>query len=252
MKRKSTITALDEVALTSRRQATQPFLPRRSLDPSLCAAKVVFRKLKDMKMLSDFSADYSKPSDDELLLLASDRASLTTEAAIALDAELHRRNLTASDQLKYQQFVKGNEQREARRRRRKILGARRDRGSWVNLLGGLLAIVLISSVYRALPSRFHMKPDWQEAALLMMFTSVSIAAVFGTSVWRKMGFWVSLVLSSSIHVVVVHGWVQRAGSLSRGQGKLAILLGIVLFFAIYGLGWVLRRNFYGEEAHDQT
>ena len=203
-------------------------------------------------MLSDFSADYSKPSDDELLLLASDRASLTAEAAIALDAELHRRNLTAFDQLKYQQFVGRNVQREAQRRRRKIFGTRRDRGSWVNLVEGLLIISLISFVYIALPSRFHMKPDWEEAALLMMFTSVSITVGFGTSLWRKMVFWVSLILSSSIHVVAVHRWVPRAGNLSRGQGKLAILLGIVLFCAIYGLGWVLRRNFYGEEAHDHT
>ncbi len=215
------------------------------------AYKVVFRKLAGTKMHSDFSADYSKPSDDELLLLASDRASLTTEAAIALDAELQRRNLTASDQIKYQQFVKRNEQREAQRRRRKILGTRKNRGSWVSLFVALLIMVLISFAYRALPSRFHMKPDWQEAALLMMFTSVSIAVVFGTSVWRKMVFWVSLVLSSSIHVVVVHGWMQRAGNLSRSQEKLALLLGVLLFFAIYGLGWVLRRNFYGEEAHDQ-
>jgi hypothetical protein len=31
-------------------------------------------------MLNDFSTEYSERSDDELLLLASDRASLTTEA----------------------------------------------------------------------------------------------------------------------------------------------------------------------------
>ncbi len=47
-------------------------------------------------MLNDFSTEYSERSDDELLLLASDRASLTTEAAAALDAELRRRNLTES------------------------------------------------------------------------------------------------------------------------------------------------------------
>jgi len=67
----------------------------------------------------NFSAEYSERSDDEILLLASDRDSLTGEAATALDAELRRRNLTQSDQVKYQQFVKRNEQREARRRRRR-------------------------------------------------------------------------------------------------------------------------------------
>ena len=68
-----------------------------------------------------FSDEYSERSDDEILRLASDRDSLAEEAATALDAELRRRNLTRADQVKYQQFVqfvKRNEQREARRRRR--------------------------------------------------------------------------------------------------------------------------------------
>lgn len=73
-------------------------------------------------MLNKFSIEYSERSDDELLELASDRVSLTTEAAAALDAELRRRNLTESDQAKHQHFVKRNEQRDATRRRRKIFG----------------------------------------------------------------------------------------------------------------------------------
>jgi hypothetical protein len=198
-------------------------------------------------MLSNFSTDYSERSDDELLLLASDRASLTTEAAVTLDAELRRRNLTESDQVKYQQFVKRNEQRDAKKRRRKIFGTRMDRYSWVELFWILLTVALISFTYLALPSRYHMKPDWQEAAVPVMLASVFIA-VGGRSWRRKIGFWMSLVLSSSIHIVVVHAWVQRVGNLSRGEGKLASLLGFVLFFAVYGFVWLLRRNFHGEEA----
>lgn len=68
----------------------------------------------------NFSAEYSERSDDELLLLASERDSLTGEAATALDAELRRRNLTRSDQVEYQQFVKDNEKREARMQRRRL------------------------------------------------------------------------------------------------------------------------------------
>ena len=139
-------------------------------------------------MVNDFSTEYSERSDDELLLLASDRASLTTEAAAALDAELIRRNLSESDQVKHQQFVKRNEQREAKKRRRKIFGTRRDRGAWLDLLWTILAMALISfRTYLALPSRYHMKPDWQEAAVHMMFVSIFIAVV-GRSWWRKIGF----------------------------------------------------------------
>jgi len=202
-------------------------------------------------MLDNFSTQYSERSDDELLLLASDRASLTSEAAAALDAELRRRNLTESDQVTHQQFVKRNEQREARRRRRKIFGKRSDRSKWVDVFWTLLAIALVSFTYFALPSRYHMRPDWQEAAVHVMFASVFIAVV-GSSWWRKIGFWMSLLLSSAIHIFVVHAWIQRIGNLSRWQGKLAILLGLVLFFAVYGLVWLLRRNFYGTESNDYT
>ena len=203
-------------------------------------------------MPSDFSADYSKRSDDELLLLASGRASLTTEAAVALDAELRRRNLTESDQHKYQRFVEHNEKREARRRRnKKIFGSWTDRGSWVDMFWSLLVISLISFTYLSLPSRYHMRSDWQEAAVHMMFASVFIA-VCGTSWWRKADFWISLLLSSATHVLVVHAWVQRIGSLSRGSGKLAVLLGFVLFFGVYGLVRVLRRNLYGEDARSRS
>jgi hypothetical protein len=202
-------------------------------------------------MPNHFSTEYSERGDDELLLLASDRSALTTEAAAALDTELRRRNLTESDQAKYQQFVKRNEQREANRQRRKILGTRRDLRSWLDMLWALIAIALISFAYLALPSRYHMTPDWQEAAFHVMFASVFIAV--SSKVWRrKIGFWMSLVISSAVHLVVVNAWLQRVGKFSHGQGRLAILLGFVLFFAVYGIVWMLRRNFYGEELRHNT
>jgi len=202
-------------------------------------------------MLNDFFTEYSERSDDELLLLACDRASLTTEAATALDAELCRRHLTKSDQVRHQQFVKRNEQRETTKRRRRIFGSRRDRGAWLDLFWAILGMALISFTYLALPSRYHMKPDRQEAAVHVMFASVFIAVV-GRSCWRQIGFWMSLILSSAIHLFVVHAWIQRVGNLSRVQGKLAILLGFVLFFAVYGFVFLLRQNFYGSEASGHT
>jgi len=96
-----------------------------------------------------------------------------------------------------------------------------------------------------------MKPVWQEAAVHAMFASVAIA-VFGRPWWREIGFWISLVLSSGVHVVIVHSWVQRVGRLSRGQGKLAVLLGFGLFIAVYGLFILLQWNLYPEEAHDHS
>ena len=201
-------------------------------------------------MPGDFSAEYSERADDELLRLASERDSLTLEAAAALDAELRRRNLSERDQARYQRFLKRSERRDAIRQKVKIWGTWRDRSSWVDVFWAVIVMVVISSIYLALPSRYQMKPDWQEAAVHMMFASVFIAVV-GREWWQKLGFWISLVISSAIHLVVVHAWLRHAGRFSRGNGKLAILLGFVLFFAVYGMVWVLRRNFYGEKpAHN--
>lgn len=67
---------------------------------------VISRKITKATMPIDLTTEYSQRSDDELLQLATQRHSLTTEAVAALDAELHRRNLTDSDRVEHQRFVK--------------------------------------------------------------------------------------------------------------------------------------------------
>jgi len=193
-------------------------------------------------MLTDFSTVYSQRGDDELLHLATQRHSLTTEAAAALDAELRRRNLTESDQVEHQKFVKRQERREFRGRRRKIFGKRQF--SWLELLSAFVAMAVIAFAYLALPKRYHLKPDWEEAAVYVMIAYV-VVTVGWRSLWRDIAFWIALILSSAIQLAVVHTWVQRAGELSRGAGKLATLLGFVFFIAIYGCIRLIRRNFYG-------
>jgi hypothetical protein len=202
-------------------------------------------------MLKDFPAAYSKRSDDELLHLASTRSSLTPEASTALDAELCRRNLTESDRVEYQRFVKRQEQREARRHRRKKFGPLKYQLSWLDLLWAFAAVALISFTYIALPSRYHMKPEWQDAAFIVMMTSVFIAIASRSLFWRNFAFWMSLAISSIIHLAVVHAWTRRVPDLSRGQGKLATLLGFVLFVAVYGFVRLLQRNFHDKEACDR-
>jgi hypothetical protein len=201
-------------------------------------------------MLDDFSTEYSKQSDDELLQLASERHSLTTEAASALDAELGRRNLTESDRVEHQRFVKRQEQREAKKHRRKPFGPFKYQLSWRDILWAFAAIALILFSYLALPSRYHMKPDWQDAAFIVMMTSVLIAIASRSIFWRNFAFWMSLVMSSAIHLVLVHSWTRRLGNLSRSQGRGAALLGFVLFLAIYGFVRLLQRMFHRDG--DQT
>jgi hypothetical protein len=194
-------------------------------------------------MLADFSTEYSQRSDDELLHLATQRHSLTTEAVIALDVELRRRNLTESDRVEHRKFEKRQEQREFRSRRRKILGKRQF--SWLELLWTFGAMAVIAGAYIALPKQYHLRTEWEEAAVCAVIAFVTIT-VGWRSLWRDIAFWMALILTSAIQLAVVHAWAQRAGELSRGAGKLATLLGFVLFIAIYGGVRLLRRNFYGD------
>ena len=194
-------------------------------------------------MLTDFSIEYSQRSDDELLHLATQRHSLTAEAAAALDAELRRRNLTESDRVEHQKFEKRQERREFTNRRRKVLGKRQF--SWLELLSAFAVMAVIACAYFALPKRYHLKPDWEETAVCVTIASVTVI-VGWRSLWRDIAFWMALILSSATQLVVVHAWVQRAGKLSRGAGKLATVFGFLLFFVIYGCIKLLRRNFYGE------
>jgi len=198
-------------------------------------------------MLDNLSTEYSERSDDELLHLASERHSLTAEARTALDAELSRRNLTESDRIDHQRFVKRQEHREAKKHRRKPFGPFKYQLSWRDILWAFAAIALISFSYLALPSRYHMKSDWQDAVFIVMMTSVLIAIASRSVFWRNFAFWMSLVISSAIHLVVVHSWTQRLGDLSRSQGRGAALLGFVLFLAVYGFVRLLQRMLNNKE-----
>jgi len=199
-------------------------------------------------MVNDFITEYSERSDDELLHLASQRHSLTAEAAAALDAELHRRNLTESDRVEHQRFVKRQEQREARKHRRKTFGPFKYQMSWPDILGASGAMALIVCAYIALPSRLHfIKRDWQDTAFIVMMTSVIIAVACRKALWGNFAFWISLGISSAIHLFVTHTLAQRVGRLSRGAGKGAAVLGFLLFLGIYGLVRLLQRTFNNEE-----
>jgi hypothetical protein len=198
-------------------------------------------------MSSDFYTEYAEQSDDELLHLASDRASLTDEAAVALDAELGRRNLTKSDLTDHKRFINRLERREFKSRRRKVFG--KAQLSWRESLSALVAIGAIMAVYFALPKQYHLKPDWEEPAVDVMIASVVIL-VGWRNLWREIVFWAALILSSTIQLTVVHVWVERPGELSRGGGKMAALLGFLLFFAIYGFVRLIRRNLYGGKSSE--
>jgi len=200
-------------------------------------------------MLTDFATEYSRRSDGELLHLASARHSLVPEAAAALDLELRRRNLTDSDRIEHQKFAKRQERREGRRetnlrRRWEGLGLK-----WKLKLREKLEMLAVMAVilvaYFALLSRYHLNPDWQEAALIVMLTAVGL--VFIVRSWRNIVFWISLGVSSAIHLIVVHAWTRQTADHGHARAKIAFFLGFVLFLVVYWAVRLLRRVFHGGE-----
>ena len=95
-----------------------------------------------------------------------------------------------------------------------------------------------------------MKSDWQDAAFIVMMTSVLIAIASRSVFWRNYAFWMSLVMSSAIQLIIVHSWMHRLGDLSRVQGRGAFFVGLLLFIAVYGIVRLLQRLFQSQE--DQT
>lgn len=204
-------------------------------------------------MITEVQQQYANLSDDELLRLASQRSSLTDEAKVALDAEMRGRNLTAADIKTHTRFVKKSELHETRRRSRKLFGTRVPQKSGVEILVGLfwmaVAISLILYGYFALPARYRFPDDWQEPARCAMFNSVLLAVWFFRDWGRRFGFWVSLLISSTVQALIVHAWIVHVGAdmlwRHRNYGRAASLLGLILFFVVYGGGTLLRRKFFG-------
>jgi len=163
-------------------------------------------------MPDDLFAGYSERSDDELLHFATQRHYLTTEARDALDAELRRRNLTESDRIEHQKFARRQERRENRTTRRWKIPGHKNQLSWRDILEAFGTMAVISFAYVVLPRRYHLNPDWEVAALMVMITSVVIA--FMAISWRKIAFWISLGISSTIQLLVVHVWTRRTAHLA--------------------------------------
>lgn len=202
-------------------------------------------------MPTDFSIEYSQRSDDELLHLASERHSLTMEAAASLDAELRRRNLTDSDRAEYQKFVKRQERREWKRRRRWKIPGLKERLTWRDILECFAAMALMSVAYLALPSRYRfIKPDWQEAAVIVMITSIVVT--FMSNLQRKIAFWMSLGISSALHLVVVHALTRQTPTLNRGEARGATAIGLVLFLVVYGIVRLLQRIVSSKQTPDHA
>jgi hypothetical protein len=90
-----------------------------------------------------------------------------------------------------------------------------------------------------------LNPDWQEAAVIVMLTSIGLAFIVRS--WRNIVFWISLGVSAAIHLVVVHAWTRQTPDLGHNEAKIGFFLGFALFLVVYGAARLLRRLFHGGE-----
>jgi hypothetical protein len=77
---------------------------------------------------------------------------------------------------------------DARKHRRKPIVPFKYQLSWRDILWAFAAIALISFTYVALLHRHHMKPEWQDAAFIVMITSVLIAFATRRVFWGNSAF----------------------------------------------------------------
>ena len=208
-------------------------------------------------MLIDLQQEYARLSNDELLHLAHARSTLTDEAKIVLDAEMRSRNLSIDDIKNHVRFVKKSEWRETRRRRSlKLFGTRITEKSGSEILvafswiAATISVILLA--YFALPAHYRLPADWQEAAGYTVFSTVFLAAWFFSYWGRRLGFWISLLISSTAHALILHAWIVHVGTdmiwRRRADAKGAVFLGLILFFIVYGCGTLLRRKLYRERS----
>jgi hypothetical protein len=191
----------------------------------------------------NFQEDYARLNDDELLMIAASRADLVQEATLAMDSEMAKRGLSYQEARAKKREVARLEFKELRRRRpspwvRKYFVARMN--GWMSLLLALGAPTLVIS----LESSHTIPEDW---ALPILFACMGVViAISVVQPWlrKTVSFWLSLVISCAVQLLVGH-WISmhpvphlRRGL--EGAGILAIPLGYAVGAVLFVLLQKLR------------
>jgi hypothetical protein len=179
----------------------------------------------------NFQENYAGMSDDELLMTAASRADLVPEAAHVLDSEMAQRRLSYQEAHAKKRDVARLEIQEARRHRSSRKGSKyfvAKANGWMLLLIALGSPLLVIGLMF-----FHLVPEvWFFPILsVCMGALIAIAAV---QPWlrQKSSFWISLVVSCAVQLLVgywlsLHLAPQTRGEL-KGVGVLTIVPGYVV------------------------
>lgn len=183
----------------------------------------------------NFQQHYAGLTDEELLTIAADRTDLVQDAAVAIDSELARRGLSYQDACSKKREVARLEYKETRRYRRqrkssKYFVARMN--GWMVLIGIVVIPLLDISLMV-----YHVVPEEWDFPIITLCMG-AFFAVLMVQPWlrRTVSFWLSLVISCAVQVLVAH-WINVRHALnSRGELKGA---GFLAMLAGYSTGAVL-------------
>jgi len=179
----------------------------------------------------NFQENYAGMSDDELLMTAASRADLVPEAARELDSEMAHRRLSYQEAHAKKREVARLEIKEARKHGSSKKGSKYFVGKangWM-----LLLVALGSPLLFIVLMVFHLVPEeWLFPILSVCMGALLAIAAVQPRLRQTSSFWISLVVSCAVQLLVGH-WLSvhlapRTRSELKGAGVLTIVPGYVV------------------------
>jgi hypothetical protein len=178
-----------------------------------------------------FQENYAGLNDDELLMIAASRADLVQEAALALDSEMARRGLSYQEARAKKREAVRLEIKEARRHRRSPKGSK----YFVAKVNGWMLLLLVLGVPLVVLSLmfFHLVPEEWDFPILAVCMGVLIAvSVVQPWLRQTVSFWISLVASCTMQLLVCYWISVHLAPQTRGELKGAAVLSIIPGYAV--------------------
>jgi hypothetical protein len=189
----------------------------------------------------NFQENYAGLNNDELLMIAASRADLVHEAALALDSEMARRGLSYLEARAKKREAARLEIKEARKHRPSRKGSK----YFVAKLNGWMLLVLALGVPLLVISLmpFHLVPEEWDFPILAVCMG-AVIAVSAVQPWLRhtVSFWVSLVVSCTVQLLVGYSISLHLAPKSRGELKGAAVLAIVPGYAVGTLLFLLLQK----------